>query len=334
MSALLACTAPNPAYRIEDPPRNDSSGMTALVSDAGRPPDSGRPPDAGPVGQGGATGCGKEQPELKDLVAVDSLAIDTAGNIYFSNDDGTTARIGKLPPKGAAANKQWLTIATGLPTRGMAIDSTLGVLYYTAGTPTAELQAVDLNAAMPRPRTISRSLIDPNDLVVGPDGNIYVSDQGDSQIYSFTPAGQKTKVTAMDIGKRSDFTGPAGLAFGPDGKLAVGVKGNSPLLRLTLAGGTEMGRVTFGPVNDWVNGLVYDERGRLYVATFDQTMPKDVIRLDGDNAAPISYVKAGRFSSMAFGRGELDCKDLYVTDASAGVTVRRMTTDAPGLRVR
>jgi sugar lactone lactonase YvrE len=321
LSALAACTGPNPAYRREDLPRHDS---TAPLSDAGRPSD-------GAPAQIGTSGCGMARPDLKDLVAVDSLAIDRAGNIYFSNDDGVTARIGKLAPTGAAANKQWLTVTTGLPIRGMAVDSKAGVLYYTTGTPTAELQAVDLNATTPMPRTVYRGLIDPNDVAVGFDGRVYVSDQGDSQIHSFTSTGDRTTVTGSAIGKRTDYTGPAGLAFALDGRLVVGVKGSVPLLRLSIgADGKETGRQSFGTVSEWANGVAIDERGRIYVALYDQSLTKDVVRLDSDAAAPVPVVKAGHFSSMAFGRGALDCHDLYVSDPSPGVVVRRVTMDAAG----
>jgi sugar lactone lactonase YvrE len=326
MGGLAACTAPNPAYHIGDLTGGESgSTMPSSTPDAARPTD-GRAADA----TGPQAACGLERPDIKDLVGVDSLAIDKAGNIYFTNDDGTTARIGKLPPKGAGANRQWLTIPRGLPNRGMAVDSARAVLYFTAGASPADLQAVDLAAATPRARIVYSGLVDPNDLAVGPDGNVYVSDQGDGQIYSFSPTGQRTKVTRTPLGVPAEYSGPAGLAFAADGTLVVGIKGDLPLFRLTLVGGMEMNRQAFGMVNEWANGLVYDERGRLYVALFNQTMPRDVVRLDSDTAAPVAVMKTGRFSSMAFGRGELNCHDLYVTEASPGAVVRRMTTDTRG----
>ncbi|HXU80726.1 MAG TPA: hypothetical protein VN914_04975, partial [Polyangia bacterium] len=247
MSAL-ACTAANPAYRHE------GRGHDAGGDDA----------DSGPAFKGGdaaasgnITTCGTATPALDALVAVDSLAIDRRGNIYFSNDDGSHAFIGKLTPRGAA-DKHWLAIPLGLPTRGMAIDDGRGVIYFTAGTAAPELQAADLDGT-PQARTVARGLVDPNDLVVGFDGNVYVSDQGDGQVYSFSPDGRKrTKVTGSAIGLRSNGTGPAGLAFARDGTLVVGYKGTGPLIRLSLGAGIEIGRGSFGPINDWINGLAYD----------------------------------------------------------------------------
>lgn len=332
LSAAMGCTAPNPAYRWEDRPRGDSNTPTGLP-DAGRTGEVGRSPD-GASGQGGTSGssvCGTARPDLTDLVSVDSLAIDRAGNIYFSTDNGTNARIGKLPPMNAAANRDWLVLPVGGPLRGMAIDSARSTLYYTVGS-ARELQAVDLDAASPRPRTVARGLSDPNDLAVGPDGKVYLSDQGDGFVYSFTSTGQKTQVTTMGtIGETDNSIGPAGIAFASDGKLVVGAAGTDPLVRVTIgADGREAGRMAFGALRGWANGLAFDERGRLYVALFDLNQGRDVVRVDSDTASPVPFVRDGHFSSIVFGRGALDCRDLYAADPM-GAVVRRMTTDANGL---
>jgi hypothetical protein len=314
LAGVLSCTAPNPAYHVED--------LGSRDGDASRTPSPGSDaasPEAG-ASAGGSTVCGTARPPLTDLVAVDSMVIDARGNIYFSNDDGTNAWIGKLPPIGGTADKHWRNVSVGPPIRGMALDDVHGVVYFTAGA-TPELQAVDLNGS--GVRTVSRSLVDPNDVAMGPDGNVYVSDQGDTTIYSFTPDGKRTKVANTAIGVRAMNSGPAGLAFAPDGALVVGYKGRGQLIRITLDHGVESGRQTFGPTMDWVNGLVYDQRGRLYLAQFDQTAPRDVIRLDSDAATPVPFASGGHFSALVFGRGELDCNDLYISDPFAGAMVRR-----------
>jgi streptogramin lyase len=265
-------------------------------------------------------------------VGVDAMAIDRQGNIYFSNDDGTHAWIGKLPPKGGAADKHWLPIPAGPPTRGMAIDDDRGVIYFTAGATTPELDAADLNRTPPTARTLYKGLTDPNDAALDVNGNVFVSDQGDGHVYSFTPAGKRTRVTTMPIGVSSVGSGPAGLVFAPDRTLVVGYKGGGQLLRISIdATGVEDRRATFGPVNDWVNGLAYDERGRLYLALFDTAAARDVVRLDSDDAAPVSVASGGHFSALAFGRGDLDCRDLYISDPFAGMAVRRIPTAYAGL---
>jgi streptogramin lyase len=331
---VLSCTAPNPAYNV--PGGSDAAeaevdtAPAARMHDAGAP-DFGSPSSAGPACKGSA------RPPLDMLVAVDSLAIDATGNIYFSNDDGTKAWIGRLTPAGAV-DKHWLTITAGLPTRGMAIDDTRKLIYFTAGTAAPELQAAPLDGAPPMPATVYKGFLDPNDVAMGFDGNVYVSDQGDGQIYSVSPATRKrTRVTTMPIGIAAMGSGPAGLAFGPDHTLVVGYKGGGQLVRIALTAGTpeqpsvEARRATFGPISDWVNALVYDQRGRLYLALFDLNALRDVVRLERDDAPPFPIASGGHFSSMAFGRGALDCHDLYIADPGAGMTVRRFPTDSTGL---
>jgi DNA-binding beta-propeller fold protein YncE len=65
----------------------------------------------------------------------------------------------------------------------------------------------------------SGGLSSPKDLVLGPDGNIYVSSSGTNSVISYNPSGQLigTFVAAGSGGLSSPF----GLAFGPDGNLYV-----------------------------------------------------------------------------------------------------------------
>jgi sugar lactone lactonase YvrE len=336
----LACTAPNPAYHLDgmrgvDAGEEVDTGSSARLADAGAPDSAAS--DLG--GSSSLPACGSARPPLDDLVAVDSLAIDGRGNIYFSNDDGTNAWIGRLPPRGAA-DKHWLPVPAGPPIRGLALDDAQRILYFTAGTGSAELDAASLDGA-PAARLVYKGFTDPNDLAMGFDGYVYVSDQGDGQIYNVNPTSRKrTRVTTMPIGISSMGSGPAGLAFAPDHTLVVGYKGSGQLIRISLTpprpempdpGPTEASRKTFGPINDWVNALAYDRRGRLYLALFDLEGPRDLVRLDSDDAKPVSVASGGQFSGMAFGRGELDCTDLYVADPAAGKVVRRLPTDAAGL---
>jgi hypothetical protein len=317
--ALMACSAPNPNYHPADLDHRDAAaedGPTgAWPSDAAAPNDRTLAAD-----QGAAA--------LLNLTAVDSLGIDLKGTIYFSSDDTMGAWIGRLPA-GGVADRHWLAVAEGPPMRGLVIDTRSSTLYFTAGPPMATLQALDLRAASPSPRIIARDLVDPNDLAVGLDGKIYASDQGDGHVYSYTPDGKRTRVTRSPIGSTTNGTGPAALAFGPDRSLVVGVKGGQQLLRLFLSNGLETGRKPFGMVYDWVNGLAYDEGGRLYVGLYSQDVAKTLVRLDSDDAVPVMILANGRFSALVFGRGGLDPKSLFVAEPAG--PVHMLVTDVPGL---
>ena len=65
----------------------------------------------------------------------------------------------------------------------------------------------------------SGGLSSPKDLVLGPDGNVYVASTGTNSVIRYTPTGQLlgTFVAAGSGGLSS----PYGLAFGPDGNLYV-----------------------------------------------------------------------------------------------------------------
>jgi hypothetical protein len=311
--ALISCTAPNPAYHLEN------LGGT----EAGSP--------APPARDGGTPGCGTARVDTGALTGVDSVTIDLHGTLYFNVTEGPSTWIGRLVPN-ALPEMHWAPVPMGAPTYGLVIDGARNVLYFTAGSAPPVMQAIDLNASTPTPRTIATGFTYPNDLAVGYDGNVYVSEQGDGHIYRFpVSGGARIKVTGGTIGVPPDTT-PAGIAFGPDRTLVVGMKPTGQLTRLWLTpDGFEMKRKSFGTVNDWSNGLAFDERGRLYVALYHQTLAKTVVRLDADEATPVTVLSGGRFSSMVFGRGVLDCKDLYVAEPAG--TMRLVATDTPGLPV-
>ena len=88
---------------------------------------------------------------------------------------------------------------------------------------------------------------------------------------------------------------------------------SGPIYKLILTSGLETSRA---PINSWIgwaNGLTHDRQGRLYVSTYHDTSPRSVLRLES-NGSVTTLTSGGRFSSIAFGRGPLDCRDLYVAD--------------------
>jgi sugar lactone lactonase YvrE len=328
LAAMLACTAPNPMYNRQDgtttgadageEPGPDGSGATLTRADAALPP-----------------GCGSVHADTSALALVDSLTVDLGGTIYFNVTEGTRAFIGRLTANSSTPEPHWAAIPMGLPTRGLTVDGARNILYFSAGMAPAVIQAIDLGAPTPVARTVSAGFTDPNDLAVSyEDGSVYVSEQGDAHIWRF-PArgGMREQVTVTPLGQPPD-SGPAGLAFAPDHTLVVGMKPSDRLVRLSLDDkGLERRRASFGKVHDWVNALAFDERGRLYVALWTQRddQPKQVLRLDSDEADPVEVLGGGRFSTLVFGRGPLDCKDLYVAEPYA--VVARLPAEFPGLPV-
>jgi sugar lactone lactonase YvrE len=325
--AGLACTAPNPAYHLEDvrpggpgdqpqPPRD-----ATIAADTAQAADAAAPADAAPVSLTAVGAFG--------IASLDSLAIDRDGTIYFDQNDGVNVWIGRRRP-GVMPETRWVSVPMAFPTRGMALDSTNRILYFTAAVPSAAaLEAIDVDAMTPAARIVIGGFSGPNDLAMGSDGSVYVSEQLDGHIYRVTAAGVRSKVTKTPLGDPANTRGPAGLTFGPDGWLYVGAKTMGPIVRLQLTNGVEVKRANYGKLDDWGNGLAFDQAGRLYVALWSMDVNKSVVRLDSDTAAPVTVLTGHWFSGMAFGRGALDPRWLFVAEPQG--PLHRIDTDTPGL---
>jgi sugar lactone lactonase YvrE len=113
----------------------------------------------------------------------------------------------------------------------------------------------------------SGGLNSPRDLVLGPDGNIYVASYGTNSVIRFTPNGQLLGTfVAANSGGLSD---PYGLAFGPDGNLYVAGFGNNAIYE--FSGSTGAFLTTFvsagsGGLSD-PRGMVFGQDGNLYVSS-------------------------------------------------------------------
>ncbi|XGV97425.1 MAG: PEP-CTERM sorting domain-containing protein [Leptolyngbya sp. BL-A-14] len=124
----------------------------------------------------------------------------------------------------------------------------------------------------------------PDDLTIGPDGNVYVSSGGnsglnlfdptypqDSAVLRYSPTGSFLGVAASGSG----LTRPYGNAFGPDGSLYVSSFRTNEILRYNPITGAFLGVFAsdnnggFGSLNglNGPNGLLFGPDGSLYVTT-------------------------------------------------------------------
>ncbi|HEY0709052.1 MAG TPA: SMP-30/gluconolactonase/LRE family protein, partial [Polyangia bacterium] len=247
------------------------------------------------------------------------------GTMFFSSVDGTDGWIGKVA--GGVVTERWLKMDRY--TTGIAIDHARKQLYVASLSRSAVL-AYDLTAASPVATTLVTEAYGINDLAVDPAGTVHYTAQGPRMVYRAVN-GKGVAVTTSIIGNLSQDLAPAGLAFGPDGSLFVGMRSEGPILRLTLVNGVESARSEFGIFRGWANGLAFDSAGRLYVATYKLAPPSSLVRITATGDAVVQLAVANGFASLAFGRGPLDCNQLYVANP-AGAMVR-LTTDTPGLRL-
>jgi sugar lactone lactonase YvrE len=312
----------------------DMAGVTPFGPDMGggdKPPADGGG-DVAPTEAGSdmamVGGCGTERPNLAGITNADSIAIGPDGTLYFSQVAMTDGHVGRLRPGGAAAEKQWVRVPMGARIYGLAVDAGRRRLYVASSSGKA-IHWVDLNAPMPTLQNLVTALGNPNDIAVATNGDVYYSDQGDNQIHRITPAGMRTVASKTALTPASK---PAGLAFGSDGALYVGTSPSGPILRFDLANGVESARRSYGHYIGWGNGLVFDERGRLYLSTTISAMTMGesrVVRIASDDSGAIQIVGGRNFGGMAFGRGALNCNDLYI--ASSSGALQRFESDAKGL---
>ncbi|HEY0713805.1 MAG TPA: hypothetical protein VGF45_14090, partial [Polyangia bacterium] len=274
--------------------------------------------------------CGVERPDVSALTGIDGLTIDADGTIYYNHMLDGWEMVGRVRPGGAAPEPKFVPVVKGATPWGIAVDSARRRLY-AASAGSSTIFVIDLKAVVPSATPLlTAPPMRPNDLALAANGDVYYTDQSDSQIYRIDGAGTRHVVTPSPVG--NDLAAkPSALAFGPTGDLFVGAGGWGNILRITLSNGVEGRRQIFGAFVGWANGFAFDERGRLYISLYDNTMLSDVVRLDPSGNEEEVLATEGRFSSVAFGRGALPCSDLFVADLSGGL--RRLTVDSVGLRV-
>ena len=88
-------------------------------------------------------------------------------------------------------------------------------------TPTATLAPLNLN---PQLILLAENFLEPDDLVLAPDGSIYISDVTEGTIKQYTSQGQLNLIL-------SGLSAPEGMAFLPDGSLVIAEQGNNRLIR-------------------------------------------------------------------------------------------------------
>jgi sugar lactone lactonase YvrE len=144
----------------------------------------------------------------------------------------------------------------------------------------------------------SGGLSSPKDLVVGPDGNVYVASGNTNSVIRYTPTGQLlgTFVTAGSGG----LSNPKGLAFGPDGNLYVDSVTNNNVLEYNGSTGafvnTFVGAGSGGLNNP--SGMVFGQDGNLYVSSVGT---QSVDRFEGPTgSAPGSPLPAAGQSGATF----------------------------------
>jgi hypothetical protein len=179
-------------------------------------------------------------------------------------------------------------------------------------------------------------LVDPHEMVFGPDGNLYVSSRNGDSVLRYDadgsplPAPGKTGAEFVSPGA-GGLNAPRGIAFGPDGDLYVASRDSDEVLRYSAVDGSFLGAlVTAGAGGlDAPRGLLFDG-GYLYVTSVGESPSSpgadSILRYDALTGAPAGVSGlSGDAVFVATGSGGLDNPsnivaqngDFYVSSTGA-----------------
>lgn len=146
----------------------------------------------------------------------------------------------------------------------------------------------------------AEALQSPDDVAVGPDGNLYVTNALKKSVVRMAPDGSARTTVATEV--TDGITGPNGIAFGPDGRLFVSDLAFDPahpggLWQVDPQGKSAPVRVTdrlrvpegFGMASDGLAYIPEYYAGR--IAVVDPQDPASVTRLPAEFSGMVSAVK-------------------------------------------
>lgn len=170
----------------------------------------------------------------------------------------------------------------------------------SGGDPPGQVFRLPEAGGTPTALTSSTLLEDPNDLVVFPDGSIYVSDSragADGGVFRIAPGGEP-----ISLFTGTDAQRPTGLGSTPDGDLLVAVDGDTPgLLRLDPRTRAVAPVVALGIALQRPQDVAMAPDGTIYVSdpeqppfngTVVQVDPKTKVVSFLASGAPLGYINA------------------------------------------
>lgn len=144
----------------------------------------------------------------------------------------------------------------------------------------------------------SGGLNQPKDLVIGPDGNVYVASAGTNSVIRYTPSGQL--LGTFVTGGSGGLSNPRAVAFGPDGNLYVSSVTNNNILEYNGSTGAFLSTFVSAGSGGLNNpcGMVFGPDGNLYVSSCGT---ESVDRFQGPSgSAPGSPLPAAGQSGATF----------------------------------
>jgi gluconolactonase len=253
---------------------------------------------------------------ITDITFAEGPAFDAAGNLYFVNyqRNGT---IGRMAP--GASPVVWAELPKGANAFGLKVDR--GGNVWAADFNTRKLFRVSPAGAVAVVADAygGQAFHGLNDLCFDAAGNLFFTDPRGSG--TDAPFGAVYRLSAQgDLARIADgIPFPNGIVVDPDqAKLYVSDTGTNRILVWDLApNGAVTSRRTLSEFPDAsVDGISFDESGRLWVARLDHGS-LDVLSKDGTLLKSYPVTTAGKVTNMAWWE-----HSLYVTTSVENVIWR------------
>jgi hypothetical protein len=215
---------------------------------------------------------------------------------------------------------------------GLAFDHA-GALYIADGARRALMKVVHGVVAMLAERDGVEAFLMPNDVAVGPDGTVYLSDTCTGKVYAVHPdSGEILARIAFDPATEG---GPNGVVVGPDGALWMASENTAlfcghdsvaltaavgGLFRIPLGGEAVFGakETVAAGVGVFGDGLAFDALGNLYVI-FDTvegfSLDESIVYVRPAGGGPLARAFAARgkvYANLAFGHGDFGVTTMYL----------------------
>lgn len=264
--------------------------------------------------------------------STEDLALAPDGASWVMAHGGSDAGLFRVTPDGKVS---------AIATTGEALSNPLGLafghggaLYVADGGAKALMKVEGGVVTRLQDRDGVEQLLAPNDVAVGPDGTVFVSDTCTGKVYAVHPTrGEILGRIAFDAATEG---GPNGLVVGPDGALWMTTENTAlfcghdsveltaevaGLFRIPLGGASVFGdkEVIEPAVGVFGDGLAFDAAGNLYTL-FDTA---DGLALD-ESIVFVRPATGGRlvralsasdrvYANLAFGSGAFGAETLYLS---------------------
>jgi len=193
-------------------------------------------------------------------------------------DSASPLELGRLAPAAGQSGAIFAASTNGNIGGGIAIDEELGYLYVNSAENTVRRYNLATGAFVDVLINSASDLPSAQDIAIGPDGNLYVSNSNGT-ISRFRrdgtplPTSGNSGALFATVTERDPYGygSPSGMDFGPDGNLYIAMQGagfaNDMVVRYNGVTGASMGIFTQNQGLNVINDVMFGPDGRMYIAS-------------------------------------------------------------------